>query len=217
MGFKVRCKLIDWGGDEELFPCHFGYKIGDEFIFDGEKFIGRICPGIFYAIAPVITPIHNTGNKYHREIPWRYSGLSVKDPSMKKYNGYGFRVIKEPPLGADNKQLHTHDFRPETEKKGGWIFACGDARTSALFSAEPFGLAELGWYTPYFMRQMNILEKIKKEPGITQEGILDRFTAWEKETIYPPLTPLILGILLDEMVTVNLVEVREGKHYPKGP
>lgn len=216
MGFKVRCRLIDFGGDEELFPCHFGYKIGDEFIFDGEKFIGRICPGLFYGFHSIIMPIHYTGNKYHREIPWRYGGLSVKDPSMKKYNGYGLRVLKEPPKGSTHKHLHTHNFVPETEKRGGWIFPCGDYRTSALFLAEPFGLSELGMFLPFYMRQMSILEKIKKEPGITQEGILDRFSVFEREEVDPPLTPLLLDILLDEMLTVDYIEVRQGKIFPKG-
>ena len=30
-------------GNEKEYPCHFGYKIGDEFIYDGEQFIGRVC------------------------------------------------------------------------------------------------------------------------------------------------------------------------------
>lgn len=103
-----------------------------------------------------------------------------------------------------------------TEKQGGWFFACGDARTSALFQAEPDGLAELGWFTPYYMRQMNILEKIKAEPGISKEEIRNRFSEWEREEIYPPLTPLILEFLLDELVAVNYIEIRDGKVYPKG-
>ena len=35
---QVKATLVDWLGDEERYPCHFGHKIGDEFIFDGEKF-----------------------------------------------------------------------------------------------------------------------------------------------------------------------------------
>jgi uncharacterized repeat protein (TIGR04076 family) len=215
MGFKVRCKLVAFTGDEERFPCHFDYKIGDEFIFDGEKFIGRVCPGVFTSMAEAIRTIHNVGDKYHREIPWRYSGLSKKDPSMKKYNVYGYSVLKEPPKGAAESHLITHSLHP-TEKQGGWFFVCGDARTSALFQAEPYGLAELGQFTPYYKRQMSILEKIKAEPGISKEKIRDRFSEWEKEVIYPPLTPLILEFLLEELVAVNYIEIRDGKVYPKG-
>jgi hypothetical protein len=65
------------------------------------------------------------------------------------------------------------------------------------------------------MRQMNILEKIKAEPGISKEEIRNRFSEWEREEIYPPLTPLILEFLLDELVEVNYIEIRDGKVYPK--
>ena len=43
MPFKVRFRLIAFMGDEEKYPCCFGYKIGDEIIYDGEEFTGRIC------------------------------------------------------------------------------------------------------------------------------------------------------------------------------
>jgi uncharacterized repeat protein (TIGR04076 family) len=216
MGFKVKCRLVEFMGDEERFPCHFDYKIGDEIIFDGEKFIGRICPGIFSAMTPVIYAAHNVGNKYHQEIPWRYSGLSKKDPSMKKYNGTGFAVIKEPPKGCDEKYLLNYNVEPAAEKRGGWHFVCGDSRTSALFQVELDGLAELGWFTPYYMRQMNILEKIKNEPGMSKEEISDRFSEWEREVIYTPLTPLILDMLLDELATVGAIEIRNGNICPMG-
>jgi uncharacterized repeat protein (TIGR04076 family) len=215
MGFKVRCTLVEFMGDEESFPCHFGYKIGDEIIFDGEKFIGRVCPGIFSTMTPVVYAIHNVGNKYHQEIPWRYTGLCKKDPSMKKYNGTVFAVIKEPPAGCDEKYLRNYSAEPPREKKGGWHFVCGDSRTSALFQVVPDGLAELGWFTPHFMRQMNILEKVKKEPGMSKEDISDRFSEWEREVIYPALTPLVLDMLLDELAAVDAVEIRAGKIYPK--
>ena len=95
------------------------------------------------------------------------------------------------------------------------MFACADARTSALFLAEPYGLAELGQFTPYYVRQMNILEKIKARPGISKEQILDGFSKWEREVIYPVLTPLVLELLLDELVEVNYIEIRDGKIFPK--
>lgn len=42
MAFVVRARLVAFMGDEERFPCHFLYKIGDEFIYDGEEFHGRV-------------------------------------------------------------------------------------------------------------------------------------------------------------------------------
>ena len=46
MPFKVRCKLVSFVGDPDRFPCHFDYKIGDGFTYDGEKFDGRVCNGL---------------------------------------------------------------------------------------------------------------------------------------------------------------------------
>ena len=51
--FKVRCELVAFEADEQKFPCHFNYKIGDEIYFDGVYFTGRICPGLFPSMMPV--------------------------------------------------------------------------------------------------------------------------------------------------------------------
>ena len=47
MPFKVRFRLIAFMGDEEEYPCHFGYKIGDEFVYDGEQFTRKNLPEPF--------------------------------------------------------------------------------------------------------------------------------------------------------------------------
>ena len=52
MSFKVKATVIAFLGDARKYPCHFQHQIGDEFIYDGEKFIGRICP----SMAPHIIP-----------------------------------------------------------------------------------------------------------------------------------------------------------------
>jgi uncharacterized repeat protein (TIGR04076 family) len=215
MGYKVRCRLVAFLGDEELFPCHFGYQIGDEIIYDGEKFIGRICPGVFSAMSPVVYAIHNVGNKYHQEIPWRYSGLSKKDPRMKPHNVFGFAVRKELPDNSEERHLLAYQLKLKTRKEGGWHFSCGDSRTSAFFTAEISGLAEVGWFTPYYIREMKILEKIKAEPGLREGEILERFGEWDREEVYPPLTPLILEFLLEELVQTNYIEIVDGKVFPK--
>ena len=36
--YKVRCKLVKFEGDEQTFPCHFNYKIGEEIYYDGANF-----------------------------------------------------------------------------------------------------------------------------------------------------------------------------------
>jgi len=61
MPHKVRAKLIGFMGDEEKFPCHFDYKIGDEFTYDGEKFGGRVCRGLMRSVIPDMLIIANSG------------------------------------------------------------------------------------------------------------------------------------------------------------
>ena len=215
MPFKVRCRLIDFMGDEENYPCHFRYKIGEEFIYDGERFMGRVCPGVLSSMVPVVLAIHRAGNKYCERILFRYAGLDANDPSMKKYDGLGFRPLKEHPKGADKKYTKSLPVELPAEKQGGCTFVCGDSRTSALFEAEPVDLADGGDSLMFYKRQMNILEKIKNEPGISADDILERFSKWEREEISPPLYPLMLELMLDELAEVNYIELRDGKAYPR--
>lgn len=215
MPFKVRCILVGFMGDEERFPCHFNYKIGDEFIFDGEKFIGRICPGLFSTMTPVLSALHRSGNAHPSHITFRYSGLSARDESMKKYDGVGWRVLKEPPVGALPQHLKALATRPPTELQGGWGFVCGDSRTSAYFFAEAYDLADVGDSIPYYRREMAILDKIKAKPGINAKEVLAGFTAWEKDEIYPPLTIINTQLFMDELASVGYIEYRDGKAYPK--
>ncbi len=63
MPFKVRCKLTAFTGKPDIYPCHFDYKIGDEFTYDGEKFEGRICNGLLNNMGRVLwnTFFYGTG------------------------------------------------------------------------------------------------------------------------------------------------------------
>ena len=214
MPFKVRCKLSAFMGDEERFPCHFDYKIGDEFSFDGERFAGRICPGLWSTMIPVLMALHRSGNAHPSSIVFRYSGLSVKDPSMKKYDGIGFRPLKEPIEGSLPKHVAAAPDKPVTEALSGLGFVCGDSRTSAFFIGEPYDLADKGDSLPYYNRQMAILDKIKEAPGLTAEEILEKFTDWERDEIYPPLTLFNTRLLMDELESVLYIEYRDGKAYP---
>lgn len=215
MPFKVRAKLLGFMNDVEKFPCHFDYKIGEEFTYDGERIEGRICPGVLLTMVPTIWHTFFSGKRAYERIIFKYSGLSVKDPSMKKYDGIGFRPLKEAPRGAGGRaQIVVSPERP-TSLKGSAGFACADCRTSAYFLVEPIDIASGGYTLPYYKREMDILGKIKNEPGMTAEEILKKFTDWEREEIYPPLAPVNVRLMLDELAEVDYIELRDGKAYPK--
>ena len=213
--YKVRCRLITFEGDAEKFPCHFHYEIGDEFYYDGVHFTGRICPGLFASMFPIIHGVFLSGHKFSENIMYRYRGPDMIDPEMKKYDGVGWRVLKELPAGALPQHLKVLSPKPSTELQGGWGFVCADSRTSAYFFAEAYDLADLGDSTPYYHREMAILDKIKAKPGITVKEVLSDFTDWERDEIYPPLTMLNTQLFMDELASVGYIEYRDGKAYSK--
>jgi hypothetical protein len=217
MPFKVRGKLIGFMNDVEKFPCHFDYKIGEEFTYDGEKIVGRICPGVLLTMVPTVWQTFFSGKRAYERIIFKYSGLSLKDPSMKKYDGIGFRPLKKAPEGSGAKStIVASPDRPQG-LRGGGSFACADCRTSAYFSVEPIDLASGGYTLPYYKREMSILEIVKGNPGITIAEILEKFTDFEKEEIYPPLYKVNVQLMLDELAEVNYIELRDGKAYPGKP
>jgi hypothetical protein len=214
MPFKVRGKLIGFMNDVERFPCHFDYKIGEEFTYDGETIEGRICPGVLLTMVPSVWQTFFSDKRAYERIIFKYSGLSLKDESMKEYDGIGFRPLKEAPEGSGDKQrIVATPERPEA-LKGGGSFACADCRTSAYFLVEPIDLASGGYTVPYYKREMSILEKVKSRPGIIVDEIIKMFTDFERDEIYPPLYPLNVQLMLDELEEVGYVEQRDGKAYP---
>ena len=96
--FKVKATVIDFLGDKEKYPCHHGYKTGDEFIYDGESFTGTICPSLIPMVGQKILELHAAGPRYRDTMyyyPFLYAPVSVEDPSLKKYDGLGFRNVLE--------------------------------------------------------------------------------------------------------------------------
>jgi uncharacterized repeat protein (TIGR04076 family) len=214
MPFKVKCKLIGFMNDVERFPCHFDYKIGEEFTYDGERVEGRICPGVLLTMVPTIWQTFFSGRRAYERIIFKYSGLSAKDPDMKKYDGIGFRPLKEAPEGSGNRSTIVASPERPQELRGGGSFACADCRTSAYFSVEPVDVASGGYTLPYYKREMSILEKVKNSPGITVEEILEKFNDFERDEIYPPLYHINVRLMLDELAEVGYIELRGGKAYP---
>ena len=214
MPFKVKGKLIGFMNDVDRFPCHFDYKIGEEFTYDGETIEGRICPGVLLTMVPTVWQTFFTGKRAYERIIFKYSGLSLKDESMKQYDGIGFRPLKEAPEGSGGRSGIVVSPEIPTGLKGGGSFACADCRTSAYFSVEPIDLATGGYTVPYYRREMSILEKIKAEPGLTVEDILSKYTDFERYEVYPPLNPVNVSLMLDELAEVDYIELRDGRAYP---
>ena len=214
MPFKVKGKLIGFMNDVDRFPCHFDYEIGEEFTYDGERIEGRICPGVLLTMVPTVWQTFFSGRRAYERIIFKYSGLSLKDPSMKQWDGIGFRPLKEAPEGSGEKSgIVVTPARP-TALQGGGTFACADCRTSAYFSVEPIDLASGGYTLPYYKREMSVFDKIKSRPGITVDEILGMFTDLERDEIYPPLYSVNVQLMLDELEEVGYVELCDGKAYP---
>ena len=217
MPYQVRVKLVEFLGDIDNFLCHFGYKAGDEFIYDGEKFIGRVCPGLFASdMMQVLNTVRYSGLKHFEHNPLNYTGAFKIDPSMKKYDGVGYANVKGFPEGATPKLAQVFPANPPipTERRGVAEFNCGDIRIAGWFVVEPFDLSDKGMDIPYYNREMSILEKIKAEPELTADEILNKFTQFEREEIYPALGPALLGIFLEELGTVGYINIKDGKVYP---
>jgi uncharacterized repeat protein (TIGR04076 family) len=214
--FKVRCKLIAFEGDEVKFPCHFGYKIGDEFYYDGVYFTGRICPGLFASMMPIIHGTFLQGNKYSESIMYLYRGYDARDDSMAKYDGVGFRPVAKLPEGYAEKFRKVFRRNPKTDRINGGHFVCTDTRTVAHFTCEAVDLSDSYYALPFYLRELAILGKIEKEAGIRKDELLSRFTEFERDEISPKLTPILLEVLLDALVDMSYVDLREGKLYATG-
>jgi len=214
--FKVRCRLIAFDGDEEQFPCHFNYRIGEEFFYDGVYFTGRICPGLFAPMMPVVYNVHVLGNGYSGNIVFKYRGLDVRDPAMAKYDGMGFSPRKSFPDGAPESMKRLHPSLAKTEKAKGMRFSCLDTRTLAQFSCEAIDLSDSDYCQPFYRRALGVLDRIEAEPGIGPEGILAGFTPFERDEISPSLTPVFMEVMVHALADVGYVEVRDGGVYPTG-
>ena len=214
--YKVRCKMIGFDGDEKTYPCHFGYKVGDEFYYDGVHFTGRICPGLFASMMPVIHSTFLQGNKYSENIMYMYRGYDVPDPSMARYDGVGYRPEKNLPAGYAEKMRQVFHRNPKSGRVNGGHFVCTDSRTVVHFICEPVDLSDSEYAQPFYRRSIAILEKIEKEDGIKIDEILDRFTEFEKDSISPRMTPSLFQVLLEALDDMNYIDIRDGRAFVTG-
>ena len=219
--FKVKATVVGFLGDEDKYPCHFQHKIGDEFIWDGEKFIGKICPSLTPLLIPRMNELWAAGPKrldYMYYVPFWYAPVSAKDPSLKKYDGLGFRNVLttyvEPQYHMANLAA-PNAFKwpphPERTVAKDIMVICPDIRTSALLKLEAFDLSDKGYDVPYFRREMAILKKVLPKPGIKVDKILNEFSKEENEGIYPALSQIMVQALVEELEVMDYLEIQNGK------
>ncbi|MBN1366987.1 MAG: hypothetical protein JW967_03580 [Dehalococcoidales bacterium] len=222
MSFQVKAKLVEFLGDLEKYPCHFGHNVGDTVIFDGEKYVGRLCPDVWPLLAPKVYAMHCMGPRYIEPNlfhPFCFEPPTVRDPSRKKYDGLGYKTIfetrYEPKYHIANLIPPTAFTWPPQDGTGPKVVAviCPDYRSSAVFILEAFDLSDKGFDIPYFRRQMVILDRLLKKPGLAGDGILKMFSKKEREEIVPYLGPEILPIFLEELELMGYLDIKDGKNY----
>ncbi len=225
MSFQIKATVVGFMGDEEKYPCHFLHKIGDEFIYDGEKFVGRICPSVTRLLIPVMMPLHAAGPRHMPPAgyyyPFWYGTKSKKDPSRAKYDGLGFQNVldstPEPPYHMANMAPpNSFKWPPVTERTVAMdssTVVCPDIRTSMVIKVQAFDLSEKGYDLPYFRRQMVILDRVSKNQGMPAKEILNQFTKEEIEEIHPALSLIMVDCLNEELTLTGYMEIKDGKAF----
>jgi uncharacterized repeat protein (TIGR04076 family) len=223
--FQIKATVVGFLGDEEKYPCHFLHKIGDEFIYDGEKFVGRICPSVTRLLIPAMMPLHACGPRYMppaaHYYPFWYTTKSKKDPSRAKYDGLGFQNVldstPEPPYHMANlAPPNSYIWPPITERTiaaDAFTVVCPDVRTSMVVKARAFELSDKGYDVPYFRREMVILDRVSKTQGIPVADILNLFTKEEIEQTHPALSPILIQCLSEELALMEYLEIKDGNAF----
>ena len=219
--FKVKATVVAFQGDTRKYPCHFNYKIGDEIIWTGAEFKGRICPAILLPLSQKVDGMYKAGPRYIENAfyyPFWYAPVSEYDPSYKKYDGIGFKpvlkTIEEPQYHMANlRPPNSYLWPPHPERTINRAISlqCGDLRTATTFKLEAFDLADDGDCVTYFRRMMVILAKLLNKPETEVEKILSLYTREEIEDIYPALSPIMVSILAEELELVGYLEIEDGK------
>jgi len=219
--FKVKATLVEFLGDPVKYPCHFQHKIGDEVIFDGEKYTGRLCSDLWPLIVPKVNTLWEAGPRYipsEYYLPFWYAPTSIDDPSKKPFDGMGWRnVLKtqtEPLYHMGNlKPPHAYEWPPYSSRTvcRDITVTCHDLRTAPVFVLEAFDLSDKGVSVPYYRRQMSILNKVLNRPEIQVDKILNEFSRDEIEGIYPALSQQLLVPLIEELQVLDYLVIADQK------
>ena len=219
--FQVKATLVAFMGNTENYPCHFHHNVGDEIVFDGESFKGRLCTEVWPVFTQKVVALHMAGPRYVEPsyyAPIWYAPCSKTDPGERKKDGLGFRnvlkTIEPPPYDmATLFPPNAAKWPPHPEKNVAKDITvmCPDLRTAAVFSLEAFDLSEKGFDTPFFRRQMSILDKLLQQPGTEVERVIDLFTKQSQEDIYPALSPQIIDTFTEELALMDYLKIENGQ------
>ena len=80
-----------------------------------------------------------------------------------------------------------------------------------MLKIEAFDLSDKGDATPYFRRQMSILNKVSAKPGIQVDRILGEFSKDEIEIPYPALGKVMVEALAEELALIGYLVIADGK------
>ncbi len=219
--FKVKATMIGFQGDTQKYPCHFNYRVGDEIIWTGAEYKGRICPALLVQLAQKVDGMYKAGPRYIENgyyLPFWYAPVSEYDPAYKKYDGIGFKPVLKTIVEPQYHMAHLRPANsylwpphPERTINRAIFMQCGDLRTAATFKLEAFDLADDGDCVTYFRRMMVILAKVSSSPNIPVDKILTLYTREEIEDIYPALSPIMIQMLVEELELVGYLKVKDGK------
>ncbi len=216
--FQVKATVVRFAGDEKKYPCHFGYKIGDGILYDGEKIVGRVCLQVLPLLNKYVMPLASAGPRYIDPIhyyPFWNAPSNIRDPSQKKYDGVGMRIQKTKTEGGSARGARLFGWPPYDKRDVGLVITakCDDARTGVTFKFEASDLMDKGDAIPYFRKEMVILNQVMQNPGIEIAKIRASLPPEHLDEIYPGLFPALFEVLYEELDAIGFIESRNKKAY----
>lgn len=222
MPFATKATLIGFQGDPERYPCHAMLKIGDVVTFDGAELKGKMCPDVMPKLAEMMNIVRAAGPRYvvpgHYNQFW-FSVNSTRDEEYKKFDGNGWRPINKM---YDEPKYHVRCLQDPNAFQ--WpipeenlvmtdvVIPCPDSRTGALFKIEVYDLATAGMDLPYTRRAFTVMDRVAKTGGAYPiDKIQELYTEKELYDIYPPLSNVLIKMIVEEVELLGWATVEDGQ------
>ena len=221
MPFSTKATLVAFQADPERYPCHAMLRIGDTVTFDGAELKGKMCPDVMPGIANALYTLYMTGPRFvvpgHYNQFW-FSVNSTEDPERAKYDGNGWKPINRM---YDEPEHHVSCLQDpnafqwpipaENHVCENMMVQCPDTRTAALFKCEAYDLATAGHALPYTRRAIVIMDRVNKSGGpYPIEKIMDLFSQEELDEVYPPISHVMIGMIVEEICLLEFARTEDG-------